>query len=103
MPEADPGYGPPPGQPNGPARGGGIPLDALAKSYTSGFTPDTTDPAWDRLRTDPTDDNTRARAKLIHRDLPLVTIQNTWSHPAGARGDLSHLIGSSTRAGCCAI
>lgn len=42
---------------------------------------------------DPTDAGTAARAKLVYRDLPLITIQNTWTVEQ-ARGALyAHLIG----------
>ena len=93
MAERDPGYGPPPGNPGGPARHPGVPFDALAKQYLKGLeVPDVHDPAFDG-RVDATDADTRARAKLIYRDLPLVTIQNTWSI-AEARGAIyAHMIG----------
>jgi hypothetical protein len=52
------------------------------------------DPAFEGKVVDATDANTRARAKLVYRDLPLVTIQNTWSIEQ-ARGALyAHLIGT---------
>jgi phage gp29-like protein len=90
----DAGYGPPPGNPSGPGRdNGGVPFDQLARQYMGGLETDTKDPAWTRLTVDATDENTRARVKLIYRDIPLVTIQNTWSIEA-ARGALyAHLIG----------
>ena len=75
----DAGYGPPPGNPSGPARGGGFPMDRLARQYLAGLEGlDTDDPAF-RRPFDATDENTRARARLIYRDIPLVTIQNTWT------------------------
>jgi hypothetical protein len=90
--EADPGYGPPPGNPTGPARGNGIPFDQLARQWESGLNVDTNDPAF-RRSLDATDANTKARAKLIYRDLPIIAIQNTWSIP-DVRGALyAHLIG----------
>lgn len=65
---ADPGYGPPPGNPTGPARAAGdIPLGL-----------GTSDPAF-RRPFDATDVTSRARAKLVYRDIPLVAVQNTWS------------------------
>lgn len=88
----DQGYGPPPGRPDGPARGGGVPFDVLARQYTDGLNVPSEDP---RLAgaVDATDGNTRARAKLIYRDVPIVTIQNTWSIDE-ARGALyAHAIG----------
>jgi hypothetical protein len=90
----DAGYGPPPGNPTGPARGGGVPFDELARRYTAGLdVPAVDDPAFAGKIVDATDENTRARAKLVYRDLPLVTIQNTWSIEQ-ARGALyAHLIG----------
>jgi Protein of unknown function (DUF935) len=99
----DPGYGPPPGNPSGPARGGGIPFEQLAKQTTwsdverdwmSGLDANTVgDPAFDGKVVDATDDNTRARAKLVYRDLPLVTIQNTWSIEEARAAIYAHLIG----------
>ena len=91
MPE-DAGYGPPPGNPSGPARGGGTTFDELARRYTAGLDVGTKDPAF--LRSiDATDANTQARAKLVYKDVPLVTIQNTWSIEE-ARGALyAHAIG----------
>lgn len=78
MVEPDVGYGPPPGNPNGAARGGGVPFDKLAEQYMQGLTVDTNDPAF-RKSVDATDASTKARAKLIYRDIPLVTVQNTWT------------------------
>jgi len=100
MGEADPGYGPPPGNPTGPARGGGVPFAELERQWMSGLeAPIVKDPAFAGKVTDATDENTKARAKLIYRDLPLVTIQNAWSIE-GARGALySHLIGQFYNSG----
>ena len=92
MTEADPGYGPPPGSPNGPARGGGTTMDVLAKRYMAGLDVDTTDPAF-RKSIDATDANTHARAKLIYRDIPIVTIQNTWSVEQARGAIFAHLMG----------
>jgi hypothetical protein len=88
----DAGYGPPPGQPNGPARGGGVPFDQLSRQYLDGLNVDTNDPAF-RHPIDSTDANTKARAKLIYRDLPLVTIQNTWTIDQMRGAIYGHLIG----------
>jgi hypothetical protein len=89
----DAGYGPPPGQPNGAARdGSGVPFDALAKQYLSGLSVDTNDPAF-RKPVDATDANTRARAKLIYRDIPLVTVQNTWTIEQARGAIYAHLYG----------
>ena len=90
--EADPGYGPSPGKPDSPARGGGTPFDLLAKQYLAGLDGNTEDPAF-RKPIDATDANTKARAKLVYRDVPLVTIQNTWSIPQARGAIYSHLIG----------
>jgi hypothetical protein len=76
--ETDPGYGPPPGNPTGPARGGGVPFDVYTRSWMKGLDVDTNDPAF-RRPIDATDANTAARAKLVYRDVPIVAIQNTWS------------------------
>ena len=90
---ADAGYGPPPGNPSGPGRdNGGVPFDMLAKKYLAGLDVDTNDPAF-RKPIDATDENTRARAKLIYRDIPLVSIQNTWTIEEARGAIYSHLVG----------
>ena len=93
MTEADPGYGPPPGDPTGPARDGGTPFGQLERQWMSGLDVDTNDPAFRDKMVDATDSNTRARAKLVYRDIPLVTIQNTWSIEQMRGALYSHLIG----------
>jgi hypothetical protein len=50
-------------------------------------------PAFTSKVVDATDANTKARAKLIYRDLPLVTIQNTWSIEQARGAIYSHLVG----------
>lgn len=91
MPEVDPGYGPPPGNPTGPARGGGVPFDDLARANK--FARDFGDPRLNSLLVKAEDSVSAARVKLVYRDIPLVTIQNTWSVDQ-ARGALyAHLIG----------
>jgi hypothetical protein len=91
----DAGYGPPPGNPSGPARDVAIPYDAIqfARKVTDGLSlPGGNDGVFDRPL-DATDSNTKARAKLVYRDVPLVTIQNTWSVEQ-ARGALyAHMVG----------
>jgi hypothetical protein len=92
--EPDPGYGPPPGDPSGPARGGGVPFDVLAraKREVAGLEFGTSDPAF--LRTlDATDGSTRARAALVYKDVPLVTIQNTWSIDQMRGAIYAHIMG----------
>ena len=92
--DIDPGYGPPPGRPNGAARpDAAVPFDQLSKQYIDGLdVPQMKDPAFDRPL-DATDANTKTRAKLIYRDMPLVTVQNTWTIDQ-CRGALyAHLIG----------
>jgi hypothetical protein len=56
----------------------GIPLDELARSIggTSAISAD--DPAFQPPR-DATNGDTPAKAKLVYRDLPVTTVQNTWS------------------------
>jgi len=89
----DPGYGPKPGNPDGPAReGGGVPMDDLARRYVAGLDAGTSDPAFLRP-IDTTDENTRARAKLVYKDVPLVTIQNTWTIEQMRGAIYAHLIG----------
>lgn len=89
MPERDPGYGPPPGDPTGPGRvNGEIPFAELARLAEA-----SKDPAFARP-IDATGPGTRALSKIIFRDVPLVTIQNTWSIPE-VRGALyAHLTGT---------
>ena len=91
MANADPGYGPPPGNPTGAARGGGVSFEEMALQY--GALQGTDDPAFLNKVVDATDASTRARAKLIYRDLPLVTIQNTWSIEEARAALYNHLIG----------
>jgi len=93
MVEADPGYGPPPGDPTGPARGNGTSFEELARRYTAGLDVNTNDPAF-RRSVDATDANTRARAKLVYRDVPIVTIQNTWSIEQIRGALFAHLTGA---------
>lgn len=74
-----------------PYNGQGVLLDELARAYgpTKVLT---TDPAF-QPPTDPTEGPIRQRAGLVYRDLPLVTIQNTWSVDQ-ARGALyAHMAG----------
>jgi hypothetical protein len=87
----DPGYGPPPGRPNGPARAS-ISGD-LEKMYMRGLdVPQTNDPAFATPVT-AIDADTKARVKLVYRDIPLVTIQNTWSIPEARAAIYAHLYG----------
>jgi phage gp29-like protein len=58
----------------------------------AGLDVDSNDPAFS-ASVDATDANTRARAKLIYRDIPIVTIQNTWSIQEARGAIYSHLIG----------
>lgn len=80
--EADSGSGPPTHLKGAPS----ISLEDISKQYAvngSAFMPPS----------DPTDPGTRQRASLVYRDLPLVTIQNTWSVEQ-ARGALyAHVAG----------
>ena len=52
--------------------------DELAQRYMAGLDAGTDDPAF-RRPIDATDANTRARAKLVYKDVPLVNIQHTWT------------------------
>lgn len=89
--EADPGYGPPPGQPNGRARpDGAVPLDELSRQYLAGLKGGV---EIEGRTLDATDSNTKARAKLVYRDVPLVTVQNTWTIEQGRGAMYSHLSG----------
>ncbi len=77
------GYGPP---------AGAVTLDELARRYAAPFDDASKDPAF-AAPVDATDADTKSRAKLVYRDLPLVTIQNTWSVDQ-ARGALyAHMQG----------
>lgn len=81
MTERDPGYGPPPGNPTGPARGGGVPFDFMANGKDT------------RELAGVLGKRTLAEAKLIHRDNPLVTIQNTWTIDQVRSALYAHLSG----------
>ncbi len=85
--EADPGYGPPPGQPNGTARSvpGEFQLDSFRDAVRN--------PVLAGRSLDATDANTRARAKLVYRDIPLVTVQNTWTIEQCRGAMYAHLAG----------
>lgn len=86
----DPGYGPPPGSSSDGAPS--VALDDLAKMYGGAAKVDTNDPAF-AAPTDPSKSLTRGQTKLVYRDLPLVTIQNTWTVDQ-ARGALyAHMAG----------
>lgn len=67
----DTGQGPPGG---GPA---GIPLDDLAKMYGGAPREVKADPAY--AQAEPLDKDTRKRAEVVYRELPLISIQNTWT------------------------
>lgn len=97
MSERDPGYGPPPGRPSAPARAGGdLPIRSIEREWLGGTNvPDgSKDPAFEGKVVDATDADTKARAKLVYRDLPLVTIQHTWSIEQARGAIYSHLIGA---------
>ncbi len=91
---ADPGYGPAPGNPTGPARPAGeVTLGAFERQWMSGLeVPQTKDPVFQKPL-DATDANTKARAKLIYRDNPIVTIQNTWTVDQCRGAMYAHMIG----------
>lgn len=77
-----------------PAPGAGVPFDVLAQADKSAAPYDAVarDPGFQQP-IDATKGLDRARASLIYRDIPLVTIQNTWSVEQ-ARGALyAHMIG----------
>lgn len=96
--EADPGYGPPPGRPTGPARASGdLPIRSIAREWGLDGTDVTNgakDPALAGKVVDATDATTRARAKLVYRDNPLVALQNTWSIEQARGAIYAHLIGT---------
>lgn len=75
-----------------PAEGQGDKLEDLARRHTQAFDDAAKDPAFAAPISVP-DSSTRARAKLVYRDLPIVTIQNTWTVEQ-ARGALyAHMSG----------
>lgn len=100
MASVDPGYGPPPGSTADFPGAVAIPLDQLAQDRIGGpVVPAMGDPAalppFDPL----SPANTNASAKLIYRDIPLVTVQNTWTVD-GARGALyGHMQGQFDASG----
>lgn len=65
---------------------------SVVDQYLSGLTRPTDDPAFQEP-VDATDANTKARARLVYRDNPLVTIQNTWSIPEARSALFQHAIG----------
>jgi phage gp29-like protein len=82
--------GPPPtANQSGPA---GIPLSDLARAYGGASKVATDDVAAQPPR-DPLDGQTRQRAGLVYRDLPLVTIQNAWSVDQARAALVSHMQG----------
>jgi hypothetical protein len=81
-----------PPTPNGSGKPSGVPFDALAYPYSNGLVPPTDDPAFQRP-VDATDALTKQRAGLVYRDLPLVTIQNTWSVDDARSAIYSHMLG----------
>jgi hypothetical protein len=85
----DPGYGPPPGYPSAPARAaaGEVGFDDLARLAKAAR-----DPRF-QGSVDATDSNTRARAKVVYRQIPLVTVQNTWSVEQCRAAMYSHMTG----------
>ncbi len=88
---ADTGSGPPPGSSSDGYPG--IPLQDLADRYGVGkLTVDTTDPAFQPPK-DATDEGTRQRAGVVYRDLPLITIQNTWSVEQARSALYAHMTG----------
>lgn len=76
--------------PGYPPDGVGDSLDDLARRSSDNFDNAAKDPAFAAPISVP-DPSTRARAKLVYRDLPLVTIQNTWTVEQ-ARGALYALM-----------
>ena len=70
----------------------GIPLDAISKMIGGTTTVAKDDPAF-QPPTDATSDATRQKAGLVYRDLPVVTVQNTWSVDQARRALYSHMQG----------
>jgi phage gp29-like protein len=70
----------------------GMPGTDLAKQSLKRFDDAAKDPAFQQP-VDATDADTKARAKLIYRDLPLVTIQNTWTVEQVRGAIYSHMTG----------
>lgn len=88
--KADPGFGPPPGMTaNGET---GVLLDDLAKVYGGTAKIDTNDPAFQNPK-DPLDATSKQRAGLVFRDLPLISIQNTWSVDQARSALYAHMAG----------
>lgn len=83
----DPGYGPPPGM-----GGNGVLLDDIARMYGGAPEIAQDDPAFQQPR-DATDEKTKQRASLVYRDLPLISIQNTWAVDQTRGALYSHMAG----------
>jgi phage gp29-like protein len=72
-----------------------MPIIAIERDWMAGLnTPDVRDPAFDSKFVDATDSNTKARAKLVYRDIPLVTVQNTWSVEQARGAMYGHMVGA---------
>lgn len=75
-----------------PAPGEGTTLEDLARQSTQAFDDAAKDPAFAAPVSVP-DASMKARARIVYRDLPLVTVQNTWTVEQ-ARGALyAHMMG----------
>lgn len=97
QPVNDPGFGPPKGSLyDSPHAGPGVPLDQLAQRVRNRYGDvriDANDPAFMPPHDAVAQGDTRARTNLIYRDIPLVTVQNTWTVER-ARGALyAHMAG----------
>ena len=89
---ADPGFGPPPGSVGDgpyPARN----ISDLVNTYANPRTPiDMGDPAF-QSPTSPLTPAAKQRAGLVYRDLPLITVQNTWSVEMARSALYTHVMG----------
>lgn len=70
----------------------GVPFDVLGSPYAAGLVAPTDDPAF-AAPVDATDGLTKRRAAIVYRDVPLVSIQNTWSVDQARSALYGHMIG----------
>lgn len=96
-PLTEPGYGPPRGSSSdSPHAGPGVPLDELARRAQTRYGTVSVrgdDPAFMPPHDPLLQGNVGERTSLVYRDIPLVTVQNTWT-VQGARNALySHMAG----------
>jgi phage gp29-like protein len=72
---------------------GGPSFEEFGRRVLAGLDAATKDPAFVGREVDATDANTKARAKLVYKDVPIVTIQNTWTIEQARAAMYAHIQG----------